>query len=142
MAPRTHFLNFGDARQSGFWYRVTTDLHVNGMAAGHRQGVLAVSYFAELVTADGVEPLDVACEPQVVGNTQLAPQWPVDTVAAATVTVVGAGSIGGATVQALAEYGVGRLLLVDPDHLLWHNLVRHVEAQFEQGRLGARARIG
>jgi NAD(P)-dependent dehydrogenase (short-subunit alcohol dehydrogenase family) len=173
MAPRTHFLNFGDARQSGFWYRVTTDLHVNGMAAVHRQGVLAVSYFAEqvrsgfknpgrsdyialtyapdveadypgagiaefaawLVTADGVEPLDVACEPQVVGNTQLAPQWPVDILAAATVTVVGAGSIGGATVHALADYGVGRLLLVDPDRLLWHNLVRHVSGSTQVGKM-------
>ena len=173
MSPRTHFLNFGEARLGGYWYRATTELHVNGMAAGHRQGVLAVSYFAEQVrpgfknpgrsnyialtfapdveaeypgagiaefaawhvTADGVEPLDVACEPQVVGNAQLTSQWPVDTLAAATVTVVGAGSIGGATVHALADYGVGRLVLVDPDRLLWHNLVRHVSGPAQVGKM-------
>ncbi|SCE95040.1 Molybdopterin or thiamine biosynthesis adenylyltransferase [Micromonospora viridifaciens] len=173
MRPRTHFLNVGEARRGGFWYRATTDLHAYGMAAGHRQSALTVAYFAEqvrsgfknpgrsdyialtyapdveadypgagiaefaawLVTADGVEPLDVACEPQVVGNAQLAPQWPVDPLAAATVTVVGTGSIGGATVHALADYGVGRLVLVDPDRLLWHNLVRHVSGPAQVGKM-------
>lgn len=174
MSPRTHFLNFGDPRPSGYWYRVATDLHIAWEYGRHRNGVLPVPAFAELVpsgfrqpgggsgyialtyapnaeidhpgagiaefaawlvTADGVKPLDVACEPQIVGNAQLAPQWPVDALAVATVTVVGAGSIGGATVHALADYGVGRLALVDPDRLLWHNLVRHVSGPAQVGKM-------
>ncbi|GAA3780191.1 hypothetical protein GCM10022225_80560 [Plantactinospora mayteni] len=175
MTPPTHFLNFGDARPVGYWYRVATDLHVAWEYARCRNGALPVSAFAELVpsgfkhpggggyialtyapdaetghpgvgiaefaawqvTAGGVNPLDVACEPQVVGNVQLAPHWPVEALAAATVTVVGAGSIGGATVHALADYGVGRLLLVDPDRLLWHNLVRHVSGPAQVGKMKA-----
>jgi hypothetical protein len=173
MKPRRHFLNSGEARRGGFWYRATAELHVHGVAARHRQRGLTVAYFAEQVrtgfknpgrsdyialtyapdvpatyrgagisefaawrvTADGVDLLDLACEPEVIGNEQLAPQWPVDALAAATVTVVGVGSIGGATVHALAEFGVGRLMLVDPDRLLWHNLVRHVSGPTQVGKM-------
>lgn len=60
-------------------------------------------------------------------------------LAAMTVMVVGVGSIGGAVVHALASYGVGRLLLVDPDRLRWHNLVRHVCGAEHVGRLKASA---
>ncbi|MEV4364464.1 ThiF family adenylyltransferase [Nonomuraea sp. NPDC049625] len=87
------------------------------------------------VSADGVEPVDVECEPEVVGNAQLAARWPVDLLAATTVIVVGVGSIGGATVHALASYGIGRLLLVDPDRLRWHNLVRHVCGPAHVGKM-------
>lgn len=173
MTPPNHFLNFGDSRPSGYWYRVATELHVAWEYGRHRNGVLPLSTFAALVpsgfkqpgdrsyialtyapnaaidhpeagiaefaawlvTSDSVNPLDVACEPQVVGNAQLAPHWPVDALAAATVTVVGAGSIGGATVHALAEFGVGRLVLIDPDRLLWHNLVRHVSGPTQVGKM-------
>ncbi|MEV0352206.1 ThiF family adenylyltransferase [Nonomuraea sp. NPDC050680] len=61
-----------------------------------------------------------------MGITQLQPYWPVTDLASVTAMVVGVGSIGGAAATALAGYGLGRLLLVDPDRLLWHNLVRHV----------------
>lgn len=60
-----------------------------------------------------------------LGWDQLRPGWPVDSVRGARITVIGAGSIGSATVHALAAYGVGRIALVDPDRLLAHNLIRH-----------------
>jgi hypothetical protein len=87
------------------------------------------------VTADGADPLDIECEPEVLGNAQLAPHWPVQRLSGTTVMVVGVGSIGGATAHALATYGVGRLVLVDPDRLRWHNLVRHVCGPAHVGRL-------
>ncbi|MET9001742.1 ThiF family adenylyltransferase [Amycolatopsis sp. NPDC004169] len=83
-------------------------------------------FAAWLVTRDGVSGVSVAVEPAEFGTGQLAARWPIDDLAKATVMVVGVGSIGGAAVTALAGYGVGRLLLVDPDRLMWHNLVRHV----------------
>ncbi|WP_425559020.1 ThiF family adenylyltransferase [Kutzneria kofuensis] len=52
----------------------------------------------------------------------------------------GAGSIGGAAAHALAAYGVGRLHLLDPDRLEWHNLPRHVCGEKHVGRFqGGRA---
>ena len=78
------------------------------------------------VTRTGVFGVSVAVEPEASGIMQLHPHWPVADLSAVTVMVVGVGSIGGAAATALAGYGLGRLLLVDPDRLLWHNLVRHV----------------
>ncbi|MFF0578555.1 ThiF family adenylyltransferase [Streptosporangium saharense] len=78
------------------------------------------------VTRTGVFGASVAVEPEITGITQLHPYWPVADLSAVTVMVVGVGSIGGAAATALAGYGLGRLLLVDPDRLMWHNLVRHV----------------
>jgi hypothetical protein len=87
------------------------------------------------VTGDGVDPLDIECEPEVLGSAQLAPYWPALRLAGTTVMVIGVGSIGGAAAHALAGYGVGRLILVDPDRLRWHNLVRHVCGPAHVGRL-------
>ncbi len=84
---------------------------------------------------DGATPMDVEITPTVLGIEQLRPGWPVDVLAGATVMVVGTGSIGAAAAIDLATYGVGRLLLVDPDRLRWHNLVRHVGAARHVGRL-------
>ncbi|MEU3626007.1 hypothetical protein BS329_30615 [Amycolatopsis coloradensis] len=84
------------------------------------------TFAAWWVTRDGVFGVSVAVEPAEVGTGQLAAHWPIDDLAKTTVMVVGVGSIGGAAVTALAGYGVGRLLLVDPDRLMWHNLIRHV----------------
>ncbi|NJP97105.1 ThiF family adenylyltransferase [Nonomuraea sp. FMUSA5-5] len=78
------------------------------------------------VTRKAVFGASVAVEPEPIGITQLEPYWPVTDLASVTVMVVGVGSIGGAAATALAGYGLGRLLLVDPDRLLWHNLIRHV----------------
>ncbi|MGH3903901.1 MAG: HesA/MoeB/ThiF family protein, partial [Pseudonocardiaceae bacterium] len=87
------------------------------------------------VAGDGVAPLDVECEPEVLGNAQLAPYWPAQHLAGMTVMVIGVGSIGGAAAHALAAYGVGHLILVDHDRLRWHNLVRHVSGAAHVGRL-------
>lgn len=86
------------------------------------------------VTGDTVTPLGVECEPEVLGNAQLAPYWPAQHLASTTLMVVGVGSIGGAAALALAAYGVGRLILVDHDRLRWRNLVRHVSGAEHVGR--------
>lgn len=91
------------------------------------------------VAGDGVLPLDIECEPEVLGNAQLVPYWPAQQLAGTTVMVIGVGSIGGAAAQALAAYGVGRLILVDHDRLRWHNLLRHISGAAHVGRLKASA---
>ncbi|UCN14441.1 ThiF family adenylyltransferase [Cellulomonas iranensis] len=82
----------------------------------------------------GAQPLAVEIEPEVTGIGRLALQWPVADLQARRVILAGAGSIGGAVGESLAAYGVGRLDLVDPDRLLWHNLVRHVLGPESVGR--------
>lgn len=49
----------------------------------------------------------------------------VAALAAATVAVLGCGSVGGPVALALAESGVGRIVLIDPDKLKWANIGRH-----------------
>jgi len=83
-------------------------------------------FAAWFVTRSGVEPARVAVEPETIGIDQIRPFWPVEDLSKVTVTVVGVGSIGGAAARSLAGYGIGRLRLLDPDRLMWHNLVRHV----------------
>lgn len=46
-------------------------------------------------------------------------------LSAATVVVLGCGSVGGPVALALAESGVGRIVLIDPDTLTWANVGRH-----------------
>jgi hypothetical protein len=87
------------------------------------------------VSAHGAMPISLEVEPEAIGMVQLAEHWPVETLQRSTVLLVGAGSIGGAAAHALAAYGVGRLLLLDPDRLLWHNLVRHVSDSRNVGKL-------
>lgn len=83
-------------------------------------------FAAWFVTRHGAQAVAVAVEPEVIGIVQLHPYWPVADLSKVTVMVIGVGSVGGAAATALAGYGVGRLRLVDPDRLMWHNLVRHV----------------
>ncbi|MFC7278178.1 ThiF family adenylyltransferase [Paractinoplanes rhizophilus] len=83
-------------------------------------------FAAWFVTRQGAEPARVAVEPETTGIDQIRPFWPVEDLSKVTVTVIGVGSIGGAAARSLAGYGVGRLRLLDPDRLMWHNLVRHV----------------
>ncbi|HZO69842.1 MAG TPA: ThiF family adenylyltransferase [Kribbellaceae bacterium] len=173
LAPATHFLNSGDDRPVGYWYRVEPMLNAMWADLQRRRATLKLDGFAAFVptgfkapggstyiaityapdaaaafpgfqvtdlvawhvSADGVEPVDIECEFAIVGNAQLAAQWPVDLLAATTVMVVGVGSIGGAAVHALASYGIGRLLLIDHDRLRWHNLVRHVCGPAHVGRM-------
>ena len=63
----------------------------------------------------------------------LPPAWPLRDIAAASVAIVGAGSIGSAAAHALAMYGTGTVTLVDDDRLLAHNLSRH---QGNRGGIG------
>lgn len=51
--------------------------------------------------------------------------WPVSELASTTIALVGAGSIGSAAAEALAAYGIRRLVLVDPDRLHSNNFARH-----------------
>lgn len=82
----------------------------------------------------GVRPIRIEVEPQVVGLKQLADKWPIDQLAGNSIMIVGCGSIGGAVAEALAGYGVGRVLLVDPDRFLWHNMLRHALGPESVGR--------
>jgi molybdopterin-synthase adenylyltransferase len=87
-----------------------------------------------LVRRAGVRPIDVQVEPQVLGTPQLVGRWPIERLALNSVMLVGCGSIGSAATEALAGYGIGRVELLDPDHLLWHNLVRHILGAESVGR--------
>jgi molybdopterin/thiamine biosynthesis adenylyltransferase len=51
--------------------------------------------------------------------------WPIEELGNFDVTLVGVGSIGSATLDALVEYGIRNVTIVDDDRLLQHNLVRH-----------------
>lgn len=88
-----------------------------------------------LVSREGVQPIPIAVEPETLGLPQLQGLWPVDELAQHSVMVVGCGSIGGAAAESLAAYGVGRLELIDPDRLLWHNLIRHILGPESVGQL-------
>ncbi|MGW5049813.1 ThiF family adenylyltransferase [Actinokineospora sp. NPDC004072] len=90
------------------------------------------------VSRGGARPIDIDVEPERSGTALLEPHWPVATLAGARVLVVGAGSIGGAAVLALASTGIGALDLLDPDRLRWHNLPRHVCGPKHVGRLKLR----
>jgi NAD(P)-dependent dehydrogenase (short-subunit alcohol dehydrogenase family) len=92
-------------------------------------------FAAWVVSRERVSPIAIEVEPETRGVRQLAVLWPVPELKAASVLVVGVGSIGGAAAHALAGYGVGELHLLDPDRLLWNNLVRHVCGDRHVGRL-------
>lgn len=64
----------------------------------------------------------------------LPPAWPLDDMRAASIAVIGAGSIGSAAANALAMYGAGTIIVVDDDRLLWHNLSRHQGSRADVGR--------
>jgi hypothetical protein len=78
-----------------------------------------------VATRDGARPAPVCLEPTSFGASQLEPHWPVRQLRDDVVTIVGVGSLGSAAASSLARVGIGTIELVDPDRLLWHNLVRH-----------------
>ena len=69
------------------------------------------------------------CEIEIVADISplsfLGDAWPVHELSSSTVLLIGVGSIGSVAAEVLAAYAVGRLILVDPDRLLPHNIVRH-----------------
>lgn len=87
-----------------------------------------------MIDRAGVRPIGLYVEPEILGIDQLDGLWPLGQMAEHRVVVVGCGSIGGSAVDALAGYGLGSVDLVDPDRLLWHNLVRHVLGPGSVGR--------
>lgn len=86
------------------------------------------------VTAEQAVPVDLVVEPDKHGLDQLEGHWPVEVLRGRSVLVVGTGSLGSAAAAALTGYGVGRLGLLDPDRLLWHNTLRHVLDDADIGR--------
>jgi hypothetical protein len=74
---------------------------------------------------EGAAPAEFFAEPDSYGVVQLARQWPIARLSTNSVAVVGVGSIGATAALSLARSGVGELHLIDPDRLLWHNLIRH-----------------
>lgn len=87
-----------------------------------------------LTNRDGVQPMHVEVEPPVIGLRQLIGKWPVERLRTNSVMVVGCGSIGSAAIDALAGFGIGQLVLVDPDRFLWHNIIRHTLNSTSVGR--------
>jgi hypothetical protein len=69
----------------------------------------------------------------------VADHWPLAELANEHVVVLGTGSIGSHANDALLEYGVRRLTLVDSDRLLPHNFARHRAHPRYTGRHKARA---
>ncbi|MGW6489330.1 HesA/MoeB/ThiF family protein [Streptomyces sp. NPDC055056] len=171
-APGQRLLAGCDPLPTGYWYRVTSELHAAwhllrarhgtsmkleafkaGVPSGFKapgDGYVAITHapgvkdaFPEAdlpdllawhVTRAEAQPLDVSIEPEATGILQLKEHWPVDALQSTRLVLIGAGSIGSATAHALASYGVGHLTLVDPDRLLWHNLVRHTSTRKNIGR--------
>lgn len=84
------------------------------------------AWSAWMVTEDTVHPipLDVWNGSNLVEA--LDGLWPVRSLSSRRVLLLGAGSIGAATAESLASYGVGAIDVVDPDRLLSHNVPRHV----------------
>lgn len=108
---------------------------VLGLEEGHRLEEFA----GWRVTREEAHPVALAVEPDSYGIGQLVGHWPVELLKNKAVLVVGVGSLGSAAAAALAGYGVGRLHLLDPDRLLWHNVVRHVLGPRDIGRYKVQA---
>jgi molybdopterin/thiamine biosynthesis adenylyltransferase len=77
-------------------------------------------------------PIEVLADVSPLSD--LGDAWPVDQLRTTRVVVVGLGSIGSVVAESLADYAVGHLDFVDPDHLLRHNLVRHRLGHQDLGR--------
>jgi len=112
--------------------------HDAGLSEDLRAGGVE-TYAGWHLTRDGARPASIAVEPATHGLKQLEGLWPLSELSAMNIAVVGCGSIGSAAAEALAGYGVGSLQLIDPDRLLWHNLVRHSLDRRSVGRSKAAA---
>lgn len=105
------------------------DLPPEALKAGARE------FAGWLIRREGVRPIHIEVEPEIIGLAQLQGRWPIEQLATNSVMLVGCGSIGSAAAVALAGYGVGRVVLVDPDRFLWHNMLRHTLGPESVGRL-------
>lgn len=114
--------------KTGFLITYDPEISSDWLALG------AQPYAAWLISREGVRSMPLAVEPARVGLSQLDGKWPVRDLQQMSLALVGVGSIGGAAAQALAQYGVGSVTLVDPDRFLWHNIVRHVLGPEAVGR--------
>jgi hypothetical protein len=92
----------------------------HGKPLGH---LVAPEFTGWVVSRSGVRPFDVQAEPEHFGPVQLGPS--AAQLQNRSITIVGLGSIGSAAATAASEAGFARINLVDPDRLLWHNIVRH-----------------
>ena len=84
------------------------------------------AWSAWMVTDASVHPLLIDIRDGKEFVDALDGLWPTRTLANTRVVLFGAGSIGGATAESLASYGVGQIDIIDPDRLLFHNVPRHV----------------
>jgi molybdopterin-synthase adenylyltransferase len=121
------------------------DLIIDGWrqpAAGAATAVVTYAPGAERkwaawsVSRDRADPVPITIlrEPEADPLAGLPSAWPLGAIRSTTVAVIGAGGIGSAAASALAMYGVGTLVLVDDDRLLWHNLSRHQIGRADVGR--------
>lgn len=79
-----------------------------------------------MIAPEHANPLVLLCGP-----------WPLSELEGKAVAIAGVGSIGSAAAEALAGYGVRRLLLIDPDRLGEHNFARHRVPETHVGRYKA-----
>ena len=89
---------------------------------------------AWLVSPGQVHPIPLDLDDGSASMSALDGTWPVTELSLTRVLLLGAGSIGGATLESLAAYGVGHVDVVDPDKLLYHNVPRHVLDATHVGR--------
>lgn len=89
---------------------------------------------AWVANGDSASPVSVDVERDDEGIITLGDHWPTQLMRSKHIAIIGIGSIGSATASAIAGHGVGRLTLIDPDRLEFHNLVRHQLPRSEVGR--------
>ena len=86
---------------------------------GFRKGKIPAAILASRLTSDRVEPEDVEAS-----WTRLEPGI-FEQLRSKKVAVIGCGAVGSSVARILAQTGVGRLVLIDPDILRWENISRH-----------------
>lgn len=147
--PELHLYGYDGSRRSGAMPLDTFKSGLHGSWIGLTRGSLSlcVTYAAidddmhdwrAWILSEDLERAQLT-DIQVIDEQidLLAPlrnDWPLDDLATAHAVVIGAGSIGSHTNDALTSYGIRRLTLVDPDRLLKHNLARHRAHSSQIGR--------
>lgn len=86
------------------------------------------------VSGEGATPSRLEVVRDVDPLDFLGGAWPIELMGAKSVGVIGTGSIGGVIAETLADYAIGRLVLIDPDRLAQRNLVRHRLGPRDLGR--------